>query len=490
MKIKSLVGVGLLLGLNGIMSGCGLDHSDPPTTQITQKGQSGKITQGPVYKATVWADSLDGGIRMVIDDAEKATQTETDINGNFVLPVQPNYKYVIVSQGGTDQITLQPATTMMAPAGSKTCSPLTTVVALAPAAQQATLIANINAMLPPGKTFADDLSAASSMTPAALLLVKSIETTVATLNKTIVNASGSTTAISTTQQNFNQLETYSNIATQLSTMTSAQMGTPSNLSTSLTAAVQTSITTIANVSNTDNVGLSTTNNNAAHDIAVAVATNAVASSAQVVGAATGDATLKSVTVANVATTATPVATNSNLTESTAMAAINTVTNQSGITATTNAVTQTATAQQPNVTASTTVANYVPPQVIVVAANPTIVGYALSATPSNSNWTVTRSTITFSDAMNAVASTDANFGTSVLNPANVSGGGCTPASYADKVLTLSCPAVASGATLTWTVKGAVKNSALTSTLLVDNTKAFVFPVISLTGSGSGSSSINF
>lgn len=461
MRMTVLFGYGLVLAtvaITGCSGGGGGGTAAP--AQIQQKGQSGTVTQGPVAGAQVWADSLEGGVRMVIDANEQGTVTTSRADGTFQLPLQPAYRHVIVSRGGTDTITNQPATTMMAPAGATACSPLTTVVALD---TTGTLAAKINALLPPGKTFADDLSTVNALSPAALLLINSIESTVTSLNRVIVAASGSSTAISSAQQSTNQLETYSSISQQLAGMTSSQMQSPAALATNLTTAIGNAITSID--ASSSNVTVSSAN---LAGIAAAVATNAVASSAQMVGTATGDASLQSVSATTVTTSTAQASTSGTLTEASALTA-------DSITKITSSISEVATTQSAAVTATTTPAGYTPPQDIPVVSNPGITAYRLSASPTSSNWVISSFTINFSETMNAAASGTPSYASSVLNPANVFGGGCTPASYSGTTLTISCPAaLPSGATLTVTLKGTIANSTLNGVLLVDNIKSFSMP----------------
>ncbi|MEK6398302.1 MAG: hypothetical protein V4734_09470, partial [Terriglobus sp.] len=84
------------------------------------------MIQGAVSGASVWADNLSSGTRFSIDTAEQPTQTSTGGGGTYTLRTTPSYKYIVVSQGGTDGITGKKATTMLSPGGAKATSPLTT----------------------------------------------------------------------------------------------------------------------------------------------------------------------------------------------------------------------------------------------------------------------------------------------------------------------------------------------------------------------------
>jgi len=170
---------------------------------VTTAAVSGKVTQGPVIGATIFADRLGAGTARVKDDGELSTTT--DASGNFNLSVPSNYgDYVLVSQGGTDSLTGKPAIQMMAPAGSANVTPLTTMVSLAPANQQAALKAKIEAT---GIKFDDDIS--THATAAALFLSKSIEAAIETLGVGIANTG---TVLSASQLNDVQYKSMSAIA--------------------------------------------------------------------------------------------------------------------------------------------------------------------------------------------------------------------------------------------------------------------------------------
>lgn len=106
--------------------GCGSSGSTALST-VNSAGPSGKSIQGAVSGATVWADGLSSGTQFVIDSTEQDTQTSTASAGTFSLPKTPSYKYVIVSQGGTDTLTGRPATTMIGPPGAKSTSAFTSI---------------------------------------------------------------------------------------------------------------------------------------------------------------------------------------------------------------------------------------------------------------------------------------------------------------------------------------------------------------------------
>jgi hypothetical protein len=465
--------------------GCGWWSSGKKSTTETTKGQSGKVTQGAVSGATVWADSLASGSRFVLDSSEEVTKATTASDGTFTLPEQPSYKSIIVSQGGTDTITGQTATTLIAPAGSASGSVLTTLVEFDTSGK---LAAIINALLPSGKTFDEDITSTGGLTPAALLVNSSVESAVTTLNTTIVDSATASSAILTQQQKDNiGLTAYSAIATQFSGLSAASLSNTQTLASNLQAALQTALTTIA--ANNSNIVLSTTstgaskakseNTSGVDSIATSIADSAVATAANVVGNATGDTALQGVTTSNVQSPPGVTASTSNtVTEATVL------TYGNNTTLINDAVAAAATTAASSVTTASTPSSYSPPT-ITVANNPTITHYQLSITASNSEWTVNTFQITFSDDM--IATTSGN--NSVLNSANYvfSQGSCTPSSYASKVVIFTCSSLAPG---TFTVRtnaatssSGVEASATSLGLLVNTTKSFTLS--SATGSTGGS-----
>lgn len=241
MKTTSLCHYGLAMILAVVtLSGCGKDspQAAPPP--------AGRLTQGPVVNATVWADNVDKGVRFVIDPEEVAFKTTTDpITGDFTLPKTPTYNYVLVSVGGTDKLTGNAAIQMVAPAGSKNVTPLTTLVAMD---TTGTVQAKLEAMMPAGVKFDTDISVSAS--PAALMLSKSVETIVSSMTNAINNNSGST--ITAAQVSAIQAQTMQNITQELAkpAVTATTLAVPQNLTTSLetaTVAAATSINAAGNV---------------------------------------------------------------------------------------------------------------------------------------------------------------------------------------------------------------------------------------------------
>ncbi len=143
---------------------------------------SGVVTQGPVIEALVYADHSSGTeADDSMDEVESETSAMSDDNGNFALTVSPTYQYKLVSEGGTDSLTNLPAMVMMAPQGARNITPLTTLVALNPDSRAA-----IESL---GIAYDADLS--KTITPAAALLVKSVESIVASTSDAL-NPGGNT----------------------------------------------------------------------------------------------------------------------------------------------------------------------------------------------------------------------------------------------------------------------------------------------------------
>lgn len=97
---------------------------------------AGKVAKGYVSFALVIADKIIAGDHnYVLDDGEVSTYTDAD--GDFDLTVPRGYgNYVLVSLGGTIKDSAGndvPAPPLLAPAGSKNITPLTTLVSLNPA---------------------------------------------------------------------------------------------------------------------------------------------------------------------------------------------------------------------------------------------------------------------------------------------------------------------------------------------------------------------
>jgi hypothetical protein len=200
MRLKQLK-QGSLLVLAFGLAACG-NHGEGGV--ITTTTLQGKVTQGPVKNATIFADRVGTGTRYVLDSGELSTKT--DVAGNFTLNVPSDYgDYVLVSQGGTDIVSGNAAIQMLAPAGSANVTPLTTLVALTPASQQAALKLKIEAT---GiKSFDADIS--TQGTAATLFLSKSIETAIDTLGAGIASTG---TTLNASQLNDVQLKAMTAVA--------------------------------------------------------------------------------------------------------------------------------------------------------------------------------------------------------------------------------------------------------------------------------------
>jgi hypothetical protein len=437
--------------------GCGGSSSKIPS--LDGVGPAGKVTQGPVSGSTVWADNLGSGTRFVIDTSEQTTSTKTSTTGTYTLPITPTYKYVVVSQGGTDTITGKTALTMLSPGGAASVSPLTTLVELDTSGN---LAATLNALLPAGKTFDSDLTTGAGLTPAAMVFLNSIMTAATTLNAAIQDAATkSGTTLTAQQLNDINLTVLSQMATQFATTPVASLMNTASLATALQTSLCSAITGVAS-SNSNITGLNCS-------MASTIANTSVAVASNVVGNSLGNSALKAVTATNVQTAGVVVPTTPAVTESTVMSTANTQ-------LITSAITSTAASTATGLTVTATPTTYSPP-VIAVANNPSVVGYNLIAVSSGNVWDVRTFTMTFSDDMVATEAGDSNYAHSVLNPANYqfNQAGCSPASYASKVLTLTCGSLTSGA---FTVKVAKSSStagdwasATSLGMLVDVSKSF-------------------
>jgi hypothetical protein len=199
---------------------------------------SGKLAQGPVSGATIFADRIGGGTRFVWDIDE--VKAPSDASGNYRLPTVPTYNYVLVSKGGTDTLTGLPAIQMLAPAGSINITPLTTLIALD---STNTLYLKLQKLQPTIAPLDFDIS--TSATPATLLLVKSVETAVQSISSAVI-AGGFT--ISDQQLADIQFQAFQRIALGFAA-TTEKLETPAGLKIALTAGVSAAITAINAASN-------------------------------------------------------------------------------------------------------------------------------------------------------------------------------------------------------------------------------------------------
>lgn len=451
--------------------GCGSSGSTIASNSTA--GPSGRSIQGAIGGATVWGDDLSSGTKFAVDPAEQSAQTTTSGTGTYTLKNTPSFKYMIVSQGGTDTLTGKVATTMIAPGGAKAVSPLTSMVMLDTTGKLAT---TLNAMLPNGASFDTDFTANAGLNASSLMLITSVAAAVTTLNETVRDAatrSGAT--ISPLQLNAVGITVYSQLAAQFSTLSASQLSNTATLATTMQAALGNAISTI--VSTNPNLTIP-------NSVAASIANNSVAVAAKVVGNATGNAQLQAVTAANVQTAPGVTAPTTIVTESQVITGANA---QLVI----SSITNTASSASAGVVVTSTPANYTPPP-ITVANNPTITGYNLLVVASGSSYLPKTFKITFSDDMVSSGQGDASYAHSVLNPSNYtfSQSGCSPSSYAAKVVTIDCGTLAAGTFTVTVAKGSATAGVWASStslgLLVDNSKSFTLPII--TG-GTGGTTFN-
>ena len=252
------------------LAGCGGGGgggSSSSSSGSTATAVSGKAVQGIVKGALVFADRNGNRIH---DAGEEYTYT--DNAGNFTLLASAN-GITLVSLGGTDMLTGQPALPMVAPAGSANITPLTTLVANA--ANPALLIAKLNA-LAPGSRFDIDLSGA---VPADLLkIAKSAEATLRMLENNGVNDTA------------RQMAVMAALGSQLQT-TSNDISTPAGLAATFNTAVSTVAPSLVsgqfNVPIPADLGLAI--GNAVQTLAIAIGT-ATSEQSVVAAASTANAT--------------------------------------------------------------------------------------------------------------------------------------------------------------------------------------------------------
>ena len=426
-----------------LCSACGQrypwDNSSPDTSTVSAgvtTGQSGRIVQGPVVGASVFADSLvaGSGTRFVADAGE--VSATTDANGNFTLPSQPTYSHVIVSKGGTDKLTNQPAIQMLAPAGSTNVSPLTTLVALD---TTGLVKAKIESLLPAGAKFDTDISISTSQ--AALLLSQSVETTVRTMTQAITKDSGST--VSAAQLASLQTQIMKDVSAEIAkpATTTAILSTPSSLSsTVISAAVTASATAI----NNDNASYSNI------DISASAAT---AAAATVVTAVTTTATqiCGSANLNTQANTTTKIAEPSVMTP----AAVASIT--AAVTTAANTI-----SADTGLTATVTPTTFTPPVVAVV-----VTPMMASVSPAKDAVIVGGTTATISASFTEAMLNSATDAASAANSANwkITAGGANIAisaiAYDATTKTFSATtatALPNGATINVTITRAVKSAA--------------------------------
>lgn len=261
--LKSLCLVACAIAVSGCGGGGGGFFTSTPST-----GQSGKAVMGPVRDATIFADNVVGGIPFVQDADE--VWTKTNENGDFTLPSVPGYGYRLVSKGGIDRLTGQPAMQMIAPAGSKNVTPITTLVALdlTPTGEVKKKLLDL---MPPGSSYDDDISVIASS--AILLVVKSVEATTQSMVSAITtNASAGSQVISAHQLATTQALIMQSIAVEIAkpTVTATTLATTASLSTTMQAAA--SAATVDILADGGNIDIGATT-------ATTLATTAVSASA-------------------------------------------------------------------------------------------------------------------------------------------------------------------------------------------------------------------
>jgi hypothetical protein len=229
MGIRIIEKMAVLLVM-ALLSGCG----SPGQTTISQSGSTsgpikGAVTGGAVQGALVFADHLylaSGEANRKPDADEPAAVT--DANGNFTIPTTPSYAYWLVTLGGTDAITFQPAMQMVASAGANNVSPLTTMVALDDLTQSP-VQSTIETL---GITY--DANLYTNVTPAAALLVQSTQSIVTALTR-VLNPGGNSLPIA--QLNLIQLWTLNKFAVNIKGKSVADLTTPATLTGILTQAI-------------------------------------------------------------------------------------------------------------------------------------------------------------------------------------------------------------------------------------------------------------
>jgi len=279
-----------LLALTLPFIGCG--HNDDSAPALV----SGKVVMGQVKGAVVWADHS-GGSALADGNLsgadELATSTTTDSNGNFTLPVNPGYAYILRSFGGTDILTNQPAIPMSAPAGARNITALTTLVAEQPAMQAA--IENL------GVSYDQDIS--QSVTPAALLLVQSIQTAVSTLTNALDPGANKLTS---DQSSAIQKTVLSQVASNMKNMTATDLVNTTALTATLNTSMKSALDTVK--ADTANSNITIANTQAVADSVVTstlIATVATAIGSTSTTGAVAEATLintAAVTAINTAST--------------------------------------------------------------------------------------------------------------------------------------------------------------------------------------------
>lgn len=257
----------LLLALTGLMYGCGGGGST--ATVDSTSARTGSVVQGPVKGSTVFADNVTPGVgtRFSLDAGSEVVAALSDATGKYVLPTLPSYDFMLVSYGGKDQITNQDQILLLAPAGARNITPLTTLVTLDTTKQ---LQAKLEALLG-GAAF--DTRVDTGATPAALLLVKTIETAVKSLSDLVKGATIGT--ISQKQLNYIQAQALQSIALEFAATPTDDLRVPAKLAIVMQTAMNNALTAIANEPANSNIAITLTVSLAAR----AIVDNSVTSSA-------------------------------------------------------------------------------------------------------------------------------------------------------------------------------------------------------------------
>jgi hypothetical protein len=484
MKIKGLLGMGLILGLTGMMSGCGSDNSTPAAS-----GPGGTALQGPVSGATVVAKKVGNSDFSKIekyDATNDELSVKTGTDGKFKFQSNPPYAHTLVMlTDGIDTLTGQKNIQMIAKAGSTYITPLTTLVATDTTGN---VEAKLLALLPPNTKITNigDLDTSTQATPALLIVSKTIETAVTAMSATVsgkVNADGTNAnKISPQQLAAVQTQTLQAIATTIAALpvdtATATLQTPSSLNTVVMApALNVAITEITkpiiinNVSTPSNITISNPT-----AIATTIATAAIVSSANSIN---GTPTLTApATAANTSTVLVVESDKININASAGSAAAT-----AAATVTTQTAAAVTTASAPaNITVVATPPAYVPP-VVPTALAPAVISANL-VIPSTGPATIT---IKFNHAINFNGT-----GSVMIGTANVAG---TEALTAPDTITFTATnALPADSTLTVTVSGNTANLTAAESLknfsaaMPTTTFTITVPTVP-TGATGGSSSNN-
>lgn len=220
-RISSFAGILAILFSTALLINCrgGNDEAPPPP--------AGKVVLGDVSGAVVFADHKTGSeANFKMDADEASTSTTTGANGSYTLRGYPSYSFNIVSSGGTDTLTGNEAMTMACDAGLTIVSPLTTLVLVEPT--MSTVISNL------GVDYKADISL--GVTPAAALLVHSIQNTMSSLTRTLDDDAGGD--LKNDQISTLHKTAITKIAGKLKDKTTTELTTVSSLATALRSGVK------------------------------------------------------------------------------------------------------------------------------------------------------------------------------------------------------------------------------------------------------------